>query len=443
MVRRAVANVLEARGANPFLEWGSTAPPAPGSVGGSVGGLHVTTESASQIAAVYGCCALLADSVASLPLRVLDKPANQVTAKETKLPPLLERPYEPISLTDWLVMFIWALALRGNFFGQIIERDDMGYPTQIMPVSPDVVRPEVKLNGEVLWFFAGKPIPTEDVFHVRYQTMPGHLLGLNPIQVMKYSFGVAHVMDVFAANVYANGADPRGVIEVPNGLSEPATKQMAASWNAAHQGPAKSSLPAVLTEGAKFNPIQLSPADQQLLEARKYSAEEISGVIFRIPPHMVGLNERSTSFGRGIEQQERTFVANCLVGYTCRVARALTECLPPRNFVDFDISHRIRGSELERAQTGSLLMLGGMTIADEIRGKFFDMPPLPNGEGKKVFTPINTELLEKALQELKEAEKHEDDPPPAPFGAVPPEGEVEAPKANGKGPKKNVPVPTK
>lgn len=417
----------------------ATAPPPPGSVGGSVGGLSVTTESVSQIGAVYGACGLLADSVAPLPLRVLDEPAHMVTARETKLPPLLERPYEPISLTDWLVMFIWSLALRGNFFGQIIERDRMGYPLQIMPVSPDVVRPEVKLNGEVKWFFAGKEVRTEDVFHVRYQSMAGHLLGLNPIQVMRYSFGIAHVQDVHTANIHANGGDPRGVIEVPGSLSEPATKQMAASWNSAHQGPAKSSLPAVLTEGSKFNPISITPADLELLASRKYSAEEIGTLIFRIPPHMLGFAEKQTSMGRGIEQQERTFVANTLSGYLCRAERALTECLPPRNYVNFDISHRIRGSELERAQTGSLLMLGGMTIADEIRGKFFDLPPLPNGEGQKVFTPINTELLEKALQELKEAEKHEDDPPPAPFGAVPPE--AEPPKANGKGPKQNVPVP--
>lgn len=440
LIRRAAASVMEARGASPYLAWGTTAPPPPGSVGGSVGGLSVTTETASQIGAVYGACGLLADSVASLPIRVLDEPVQQVTAKETAIPPLLERPYELISLTDWLVMFVWSLALRGNFFGQIIERDRLGYPTQIMPVSPDVVRPEVDAKGVVTWLFAGKEVPMEDVFHVRYQTMPGHLLGLNPIQVMKYSFGIAHVQDVHTANIHANGGDPRGVIEVPGPLSEAATKQMAASWNSAHQGPAKSSLSAVLTEGSKFNPITISPADLELLASRKYSAEEIGTLIFRIPPHMLGFAEKQTSMGRGIEQQERTFAANTLAGYLCRAERSLTECLPPRRYVNFDISRRIRGSELERAQTGSLLMLGGMTIADEIRGKFFDLPPLPNGEGQKVFTPINTELLEKALQELKEAEKHEDDPPPASFGAMP---DVEPPKANGKGPKQNVPVPTK
>lgn len=412
-------------------DWGTTAPPPPGSVGGGVGGLSVTTESASQIAAVYGCCALLADSVASLPLRALDAPAHLVTSKETKtLPPLLEKPFELISLTDWLVGLIWALALRGNYFGRIIERDRLGFPTQIMPVNPDIVRPQIERDGSVKWFFAGKRVPTEDVFHVRYQSMPGQLLGLNPIQCMKYSFGLAHATDVWAANYYQNSGNPQGVIEVPGQLNPTSTKQMAGDWIAAHQGINKSNLPAVLTEGAKFNPLNINPADQQLLEARKYSAEEISGIVFRIPPHMVGLNERSTSFGRGIEQQERGFVANTLSGYLVRAERALTSCLPPGTFANFDISRRIRGSELERAQTASLMMLAGMANADMLLGKFFDMPPLPNGEGKFVNSPINTELLQKQLLEIAQMKKAEEPTP-----------ESEDVPTNGKGNAANVPVP--
>src|SRR6202020_3375552 len=96
----------ETRGANSLLEWANSAPPPPGSVGGSIGGLSVPTESATQLAAVYGCCGLLADSVASLPLRVLNGPPQLNTAKELKIPTLLERPYEPISLTVWLVLFV-------------------------------------------------------------------------------------------------------------------------------------------------------------------------------------------------------------------------------------------------------------------------------------------------------------------------------------------------
>jgi HK97 family phage portal protein len=401
LTSRAASALVERRGADPNLEWGSSAPPPPGSSGGSVGGMAVTSESATQIAAVYGCCALLADSVASLPLRALDAPAHLVTSNELpKLPTLLENPYELIEPTDWIVGSIWSLALRGDYFGQIIERDRLAYPTQIMPLSPDIVRPEVRTGGEVNWFVAGKKIRTEDLFHIRYQSLPGHLLGISPIQAMRYPFGIAHVTDVHAANVFANSGDPRGVIQVKGQLSPAATKQMAADWMSAHQGPAKSSLPAVLTEDAIFNPITISPADQQLLESRKYSAEEISGLVFRIPPHYLGLNERSTSFGRGIEQQERSFVAGTLSGYLCRLERALTTCLPPGNFASFDISQRIRGSALERAQTGAFGTQGGFFTANEVRGRFFDLPPHENGD--ELLTPINTELLAKQLEELKQ-----------------------------------------
>ena len=433
-----LARELEKRGANPYLEWGTSAPPPPGSVGGHVGGLSVTTESATPIDAVYACVGLLADSVASLPLRALDKPANAVDAKEVPLPPLLENPYELISPTDWWVGFIWALALRGNYFGQIVERDRLGYPLQIMPVNPDIVRPQVEADGTVHWLYAGKMIPDDDVFHVRYQSMPGHLLGLNPIQVMRYPFGLAHALDMHAEKFFENSAAPAGVIQTKRELSEDSANKMKAGWDAKFQGLNNSSKVAILDNESEFKPIALNASDQQLLESRKYSAEQIAGMVFRIPPHMVGLNERSTSFGRGIEQQERGFVANTLSGYLCRGERAMTKLLRPDQYANFDISHRIRGSELERAQTGQFGTLGGFFTPNDVRGRMFDLPPHPDGD--ELSLPQNTELLEKALEELKKLEAEPDVKPPpviqAPLPGFPP-------KANGKGPPQNVPVPTK
>jgi HK97 family phage portal protein len=431
IIRRAAATALELRGANPYLEWGTTAPPPPGSMGANVGGLHVSTETATQVAAVYACCSIIADSVASLPLRVLDKPAWVNTAKELTNAPLLERPYEPISRIDWLVMFIWSLALRGNFFGRIIERDRLGYPTQIMPVNPDLVRPEVKLNGEVKWFFAGQEVPVDDVFHVRYQAMPGVLLGLNPIKTLAHTFGIARVQDVHAETVFRNGADPRGVIEAKNKLSEDAARKLASQWKSAHQGPNLASTPAVLDEDSKFNPITVSPADLELLASRKWSAEEISGMVFRVPAHKLNLTERQTSYGRGIEQQERSYVADTLAGYLCRGELALTECLPPGQFVNFDLRHRIRGDSVQRAQVGSLMMLCGAWCADDVRATF-DMPPLPGGAGRETYVPINTEMYKMALEALKglqDSERAEGQEP-----IVPP------PPANGNGDLKNVPA---
>ena len=49
-------------------------------------------------------------------------------------------------------------------------------------------------------------------------------------------------------------------------------------------------------------------------------------------------------------------------------------------------------------------MLAGMAQADELRGSLFDMPALPKGEGKKLYVPINTELLQAALAQVAAAE---------------------------------------
>ena len=404
---RRLAAPIEQRGASPYAEWGNTAPPPPGSIASQVGGLSVTTETATQIAAVYSCVGLLADSVSSLPGRVLDKPATVNTARELPLPDWLERPYELISLTDWIVQCVWSLALRGNFYGQIIERDGMGRPTQIMPLNPDVVRPEVITEGKtwrIQWYVAGEPIRYEDLFHIRYQSMPGVIRGLNPIEVMRYSFGLAHVMDVHATTTYSNSADPRGVIQTKRELTEDSARKLKAGWDAAHGSVYQSSKTAVLDNEAEFKPITLSPADQQLLESRKWAAEEIAGMVFRVPPHMVGLNERSTSFGRGIEQQERTFVSNTLSGYLTRITRALTECLPDGQYFDLDIRHRIRGDSVQRAEVAYKMRLSGCWTAD-MANETFDLPPLPNGDGTHLVSPTNSELLEMQLEELKKTEE--------------------------------------
>jgi HK97 family phage portal protein len=436
LIRRAVAN-MEARGANPFSEWGMTAPPAPGSVGGAVGGIHVTTESASQVPAVYGCVALLANSVSNLPLRALDEPpVVSNTAKEVKTPQLLERPYEPISLIDWLVGFVWALALRGNYFGRVISRDGSGYPTQIMPINPDVVKPDplALSQGRVEWRFGGELIAPEDVFHVRYQSMPGMLLGLNPIQVMRYAFGIAHVQDVHTEKFFANSANPQGVIQVKGDMTLDAARKMKAEWLSSHQGPNLGNLPAVLDNESEFKPISITPEDQQLLESRKFSAEQIAGMIFHVPLFMLGMTEKSTSYGRGIEQQERTFIANALQSYLSRAELALTECLPSNRYANFDTRFRIRGDSIQRAEVAYKMLLAGAWCADDARATF-DMPPVPDGQGKVFHSPANSELLEMQELELEQAEKEKDEPKPAPVIMQPP--------ANGKGNPAQVPVPAK
>ncbi len=249
---------------------------------------------------------------------------------------------------------------------------------------------------------------------------------------MKYPFGLAHVEDIVAEKWHSNDATPGGYIKSKVKMTPESARTMAAGWASKHQGPNLKGMPGVLDEDAEFVPISINPADLQLLESRKFSAEQISGMIFRIPPRMLGMTERSTHTGRGIEEEERTFVTNTLSGYLTRMEEALSECIPRGQYANFNTHFRTRGNAEQRANVAYKMILAGSWVGDDGRA-YFDMPELPKGQGKVVHSPTNSELLKMQLEELEKAEKEPDTPPPPVV--------VEAPKANGKGPKKNVPAP--
>jgi HK97 family phage portal protein len=331
--------------------------------------------------------------------------------------PLLKKPYAEISRRDWWIGFIWALALRGNFYGLIIERGDNGFPVQIKPIHNDAVQIfRDRTTGRLIYRFYGEEVPYQNVMHVRYQTMPGEIIGLNPIQLLSLTFGNAIAKERFVESFYLNSANPMGVIQVPGYLERKEVRKMIRSWIAAHQGLSKANLPAVLTEGAEFKPITISPLDSQLLEALQFSDSQICGRIFRVPPHMVGMTERGMVGGRGIEQLERQFFANTLVGYLEIGMEALTTCHPAGQYVHFNTTARTRGATLERAQAGALGMNSGFFVADEVRD-WFDLAPLPDGNGQYTYSPINTQLLDQALLTLKQMKAM---PPPSTDSGAPP-----------------------
>ncbi len=209
-----------------------------------------------------------------------------------------------------------------------------------------------------------------------------------------------------------------GVIEVPTYLDRTETRKMMRSWVAAHQGLNKANLPAILTEGSTFKPITINPTDAQLIEALQFSDSQICGRIFRVPPHMIGILERTSGL-RGIEQLERSFFANTLVGYLQIGMEALSGCHRKGRYVHFDTTARVRGATLERAQAGALLMNSGVSVADEIRD-WFDWDVLPNGRGQESFMPINTQLLDAArmLKAMAAIEKDVNSPSGTPGGTV-------------------------
>ena len=381
------------RGADGTLPWGSSFIPANSATGISSAGLQMNEDQALSITAVYTAVSILADSVATLPLVEYKMGKRQ---DGPVLPSLLTSdPWPEGTAQDWLTQVMVSLTLRGNFFGQVVARDDRGYATMVKPVHPDFVLARRNQEGRRVYWFNGQPVPTADVVHIPNMMVPGSFIGLNPVEYMRQSWGLASGAERYMGQFYANSATPTGVIEVGEDLTEEETLELARSWKMSHGGLQGAGLPAVLTGGATWKTIQVSPGDAQFLQTRDFQRNEIAS-FFRIPSHLMGQQDRTSSWGTGVEQMELGFVINTLRPYLTKLESYLTRLLPKNREARFDLSGRLRGDVGQRFTSYATAINNGWLNIDEVRA-FEDKPPLPNGDGQHFMRPLNFAPLDKIL----------------------------------------------
>ena len=345
-----------------------------------VAGVQINDRTAMQLAAVWGSVSLIADSIATLPIKQYRLVAGE--PREMDPAPVIQKPWSEMDRRDFITQGSVSMLLRGTLWGRVASWDQNLYPEQVQLVHPDharIVRLQsaegLRPAGSLQVRYWNEVQQWERVTRKMALSFPESLEGLNPIAYMRQVLGVAYAQDAYNGSFFANSAHPHGVIEVQDDLDEDETKAMAASWNEAHQGVSNAFKPAVLTGGATWKPITMSLQDVQFLQQLGYSASVISGYIYRIPPHMVGQQDKDTSWGSGIEQQELGFVRNTLLIWLCRWEDLMTSWLPPRQFVTFDLSQRLRGDTLQRFQGYQIARICGfMNNLDVMRAEGMQIP---------------------------------------------------------------------
>ena len=360
---------FETRSANPLAPWGSTAPPVNGSLGMTASGVTVSQETALQIAAVWGSVSLIADSIATLPIRQYKATGDADQAIRTDPSAVIEQPWSEITQRDFIEQGTVSYLLRGNLYGKIVARDEKTlYPSQVQIIQPNhaSVRRNPS-NGAIDVRYDNELQNPDKVSRSMALSLPGGIIGLNPIEHMRNVMGLARAQDLYAGAFFSNSARPDGVISVKGDLDTAQTKAMANNWLEVHQGINHAHLPAVLTGDATWTPITMSWSDVQFLEMMQFSESVISGRIYRIPPHMLGMVDKDSSWGAGIEQQELGFVRNTLLIWLARWEDLMSSWLPPLQFVVFDLSQRLRGDTLQRWQAWQIARVTGAMNSAEIR----------------------------------------------------------------------------
>jgi HK97 family phage portal protein len=378
----------------------------PFDVGPPAGALDLSTDvSALALSAVYSSVRLIADSVASLPLNVYrdagGRPVRVATSSLFDRPSAYGTPY------DWIYQLMTALLLHGNSYGLIVARDGWGYPTQIELMRTDLVscQEPVDLNPmRAKWFYQGREVLREDLFHVRAFTLAGHVKGLSPIQTFGPTFGAGLSAQGYGTDWFANGG-------IPPGTFKNTAKTVSATDAEAVKGRLVASMqrrqPLVYGSDWDYTPIAVPPEQAQFLATMRLNANQVAA-IYDVPPERVG-GEPGGSLTYATQEQDQIRLSTTVARWCVRLEHAFFGLLPERQYTRFNVDAMIRTDLKTRHDVFMLDRQMGLKSIDELR-LIDDLEPLPDGEGSD-YSPLAVTVAEASATQPA--------PQPAPAPVVP------------------------
>ena len=363
-------------------------------------GKSVDAGSAITASAVYSCISLIADSIATMPIHSFRKTGDfrEKVAPPSWMDATNSMPNPETDRFSFIHRTISSLALYGNSYWLITDRDNLGFPKQVYNLHPDYVKIERK-DGYICYTYDGKNLykkyssltPDGEVIHIK-NFEQGSDYGLSPIEAGAEAIGISLASEEFAGKFFSNGAVMSGVIEMESTPSEEALRVLKQSFNRKHQGSKKAHNIGILTENAKWKPISINHQQMQFLETRKFNKIEVCG-LFRVPPYLIGDLSETTKLGSSIEEQNRVFYELTLLPYINRIEQAMTMMLPRGQFARIDVSGLLRASISQRYNAYNLGRNAGFLSVNEIRAKE-DLPPLDEEIGNTYLQNLNQTSIE-------------------------------------------------
>lgn len=365
----------------------------------SPAGVRITAENATAVAAVFACLRILGETVASLPLHVLERLDGGGKRQAKELPLYRKLHSQPNSWQtsfEWREQAVFHVGLWGDAFSELVPGPS-GAIDQIVPLHPSRMKVETLENGRLRYTYReakGKQTVYNDeqILHVRGPSDDG-VHGMSIVEECREAVALARACEVHGARFFGAGARPGFILSTDNNLDSTARKELADGWNRKHRGPHNAFETAVLTGGLKpFEIPYASNSESQFLELRSYQLAEIAR-LFRVPMHLLGV--LAGPYG-SVEQAGLDFVQHTILPWLRRFESAFGRDLMPddetrdRYQISFDVRGLLRGDASSRASYYRAMWdIGALSTNDIL--ELEDRNPVEGGDQR--YRPLNMGTL--------------------------------------------------
>lgn len=344
-------------------------------------------EAILRLSAVWACVRLLAETISTLPLNVYETMPDGARRFASDLPIysiLHNQPNADMTAQAFWEAYVSAMLMQGGGYAEKLKVGTRIVGLDLLVTQHVAWDGEKKAyrytdaNGKWRW------IAQDDVFYTPGFTLDGKT-GLSAISYGALVFQSALSADTAARSTFARGMMPTVGFSMERVLTKAQRKEFRGEFERTVAGALNAGKPFLLEGGMAPHAIGINPNDAQLLESRSWSVEEICRW-FRVPPHMVGHTEKTTSWGTGIEQQMIGFLTFALRPWLKRIEGSIWKNVfgPERSRLtaEFAIEGLLRADSAGRAALYASGGQNGWMTRAEMRA----LENLPFVEGSDVLT---------------------------------------------------------
>jgi len=347
-----------------------------------VGTPHV--DSAMQISAVWNCIERRANVVASLPQFVyaLQNDGQKTLARGTQLYQLLhDSPNARMTPFEFWRAMMMNHDLRGNAYARI-DRNGQDEAVSLFPMPADQVRHTILDDGTGIYEYRiGQDIAVLHEYNVLHiKNLGNGTTGLPKLDYMSATVSEAGNAQKEANDTFANGGKPTGILMVDKLLTTEQRTKLRANMGELTQGSTDRLY--ILEANMKYQALSFTPEQQQLLETRKFTIEEICRW-FDVPP-VLAHHANVTTWGSGIEQivdgWHKLSVRPMLVNIDQAVRkRVLNGRQRASMTAEFSHDALLRGNIKDRYAVYAVAVNNGLKTHNECR-QLENEPPMPGGD---------------------------------------------------------------
>jgi len=369
-----------------------------------------STHSAMSLSAVFRCTDLISDSIASLPIRVIEEKED---CKNTLDSHSLNTVFSSGIRNDltkfhFLKLLIQSVLLKGNGFA-LIERAPDGTVVGLRFLEADDVSIIYQKERKSSLYYTCTLIPNKKIepcnmIHLRKYSIDG-VNGKSVISYANRTIKLSQSGENQAIKIFNSGCNLAGVLTVQSTLTEQQRKAIHESWNKSMTDGGNGL--AVLQGNMAYQPIQISPEDAQLLGSRLFQIDEICR-FFGVNPVLIG--ELSHSSYGSLEAAQQEFLLHTLLPYIIMIEEEFTAKLfkPSEQGyrINLDETAILRTDKTALATYYKTLLDTGVLCIDEVR-KELGYNAIGATEHIRPFTKISDNTLGTKIEDIKNKNKQD------------------------------------